>query len=189
MSTLNMDHFFNWNQAGDAHHGIEPVFTADDIIEKVEDLALRLTRWFDEEPVAQVLMNGAMMFAADLVRAMSSRGCVMEMDFIQLEKDQKTSTVKLLAASNLPVEGRDVLLIDDIFDDGKTLSFAYEHYKKLGAASITSVVLLDKSGGRKTKVKPDFIGFECPDIFVIGYGMDIAYRYRELPFIGKMGRA
>jgi len=184
-----MDHFFNWKQAKDAHHGVEPVFTADEIIDKVEDLAVRLTRWFDEEPVAQVLMNGAMVFAADLVRAMSSRGCVMEMDFIQLEKNRQDGAVKLAAASNLPVEGRDVLLIDDIFDDGKTLSFAYEHYKKLGASSITSVVLLDKSGGKETTIKPDFIGFECPDIFVIGYGMDIAYRYRELPFIGKMGRA
>jgi hypoxanthine phosphoribosyltransferase len=184
-----MGPFFNWNKAGDAHHGIEPVFTADEIISKVDDLAERLTLWFDEEPVAQVLMNGAMMFAADLSRAMSVRGCVMEMDFIQVEKNRKTSTANLIAASNLSVKGRDVLLIDDIFDDGATLSFAYEHFNALGAESVTSVVLLDKSGKRGTKIKPDFVGFECPDIFVIGYGMDIAYRYRELPFIGKMGRA
>lgn len=184
-----MNPFFDWDKAGDAHHGIEPVFTADEIINKVDDLAARLTRWFDEEPVAQVLMNGAMMFAADLSRAMSIRGCVMEMDFIQVEKNRDTKEVNFTAASNLPVKGRDVLLIDDIFDDGGTLSFAHEHYTSLGAQSVTSVVLLDKSVGRTTNMRPDFVGFECPDIFVIGYGMDIAYRYRELPFIGKMGRA
>lgn len=184
-----MNPFFDWNKASDAHHGVEPVFTADEIITKVDDLAVRLVRWFDEEPVAQVLMNGAMMFAADLSRAMSVRGCVMEMDFIQTSKDPKTKKVDLVAASNLDVRGRDVLLIDDIYDDGGSLSCAYEHFNALGAQSVTSVVLLDKSGGRDTKIKPDFVGFECPDIFVIGYGMDIAYRYRELPFIGKMGRA
>lgn len=184
-----MTTFFDWDKAGDAHHGIEPVFTADEIIGKVDELANRLTRWFDEEPVAQVLMNGAMMFAADLSRAMSIRGCVMEMDFIQLEKNRATKSVKFIAASNLPVKGRDVLLIDDIFDDGDTLTFAHDYYQSLGAQSVTSVVLLDKSAGRTPKLRPDFVGFECPDIFVIGYGMDIAYRYRELPFIGKMGRA
>ena len=184
-----MDHFFDWNKAGDAHHGIEPVFTADEIVAKVDDLASRLTRWFDTEPVAQVVMNGAMMFAADLTRAMSSRGCVMEMDFIRLERNRKEETVKLIAASELPVEGRDVLVIDDIFEHGRTLTFARDYFLALGAESVTSVVLLDKSAGRATNINPDFVGFECPDIFVIGYGMDIAYRYRELPFIGKMGRA
>lgn len=184
-----MNPFFDWNKAGDAHHGIEPVFTADEIVAKVDDLAARLVRWFDEEPVAQVLMNGAMMFAADLSRAMSVRGCVMEMDFIQTEKNRENGRVNLIAASNLDVKGRDVLLIDDIYDDGGSLAFAYDHFMSAGAQSVTSVVLLDKSGGRDTKIKPDFVGFECPDIFVIGYGMDVAYRYRELPFIGKMGRA
>ncbi|NVJ70466.1 MAG: hypoxanthine phosphoribosyltransferase [Alphaproteobacteria bacterium] len=184
-----MDYFFDWDKAGDAHVGIEPVFTADEIVNKVDELAARLTRWFDTEPVAQVVMNGAMMFAADLSRAMSMRGCVMEMDFIHVTKTRQKSTVELRAASDLPVEGRDVLVIDDIFENGRTLSFTREYFLSLGAESVTSVVLLDKSGKKETNIKPDFIGFECPDVFVIGYGMDIAYKYRELPFIGKMGRA
>jgi len=184
-----MHFFFDWGQAGDEHHGVEPVFTSDEILARVDELAAQLVRWFDEEPVAQVVMNGAMMFAADLTRAMSSRGCVMEMDFIHVKKDRRKDNVDLVAASELPVEGREVLVIDDIFENGRTLSFASNYFMAQGAQSVTSVVLLDKSGGRKTNIKPDFIGFECPDIFVIGYGMDIAYRYRELPFIGKMGRA
>ncbi|WP_308911377.1 phosphoribosyltransferase [Pseudokordiimonas caeni] len=181
--------FFDWDRAGEAHHGVEPIFTSDEIIERVEELAASLHRWFEEEPVAQVIMNGAMMFAADLTRAMSARGTVMEMDFIQVAKNRRAGTVDLVAASNLPVEGREVLIIDDIYETGNTLAFAHAHFKALGAANITSVVLLDKSQGRQTVFKPDFVGFECPDIFVIGYGMDVAYRYRELPFIGKMGRA
>ncbi|WP_417451641.1 phosphoribosyltransferase [Kordiimonas sp.] len=184
-----MERFFDWNKAGDAHHGIEPVFTAEEIVAKVDDLAVRLTRWFDTEPVAQVVMNGAMMFAADLSRAMSARGCVMEMDFIRLKKDRKSGSVNLRSASDLPVEGRDVLVIDDIFEHGKTLNFARKYFLDQGADSVTSVVLLDKSQRQLTNINPDFVGFECPDIFVIGYGMDVAYRYRELPFIGKMGRA
>lgn len=185
-----MDYFFDWDKAGDAHVGIEPVFTADEIVNKVDELASRLTRWFDTEPVAQVVMNGAMMFAADLSRAMSMRGCVMEMDFIHVKKKpRQKSTVELIAASDLPVKGRDVLIIDDIFEQGHTLAFTRDHFLSQGAESVTSVVLLDKSGNSKPLVNPDFVGFECPDVFVIGYGMDIAYRYRELPFIGKMGRA
>lgn len=184
-----MTYFFDWDKAGDAHHGVEPVFTSDEIVAKVDDLASRLVRWFDDEPVAQVVMNGAMMFAADLTRAMSSRGCVMEMDFIHIKKDRRKDRVDLVAASALPVEGRDVLVIDDIFENGRTLSFVRDYFQALGAQSVTSVVLLDKSGGRVPNIRPDFVGFECPDIFVIGYGMDIAYKYRELPFIGKMGRA
>ncbi len=184
-----MDYFFDWNKAGEAHRGIEPIFTADEIVSKVDELAGRLTRWFDTEPVAQVVMNGAMMFAADLSRAMSMRGCVMEMDFIQKRKDRQNLTVELTAASDLPVKGRDVLVIDDIFEHGLTLKSARDYFLSLGAESVTTVVLLDKSRKNTTNIKPDFIGFECPDVFVIGYGMDIAYKYRELPFIGKMGRA
>ena len=184
-----MDYLFNWNRAGDAHHGIEPVFTADEIVTRVDELAGALARWFDTEPVAQVIMNGAMMFAADLTRAMSVRGCVMEMDFVRMNKDRDAGTVELVATSKLDVKGRDVLLIDDIFDTGRAIDLARHHFTEQGADSVTSVVLLDKSNGRETISRPDFVGFDCPDVFVIGYGMDIGYRYRELPFIGKMGQA
>ena len=184
-----MDYFFGWDRAGDAHHGIEPIFTSDEIVARIEELAQSLNRWFETEPVAQVFMNGAMMFAADLTRAMSSHGAVMEMDFLTIQKNRREGTRTLLAASNLDVENRDVLIIDDIYETGNTLSVAHQHFKERGADTVTSVVLLDKSNGRETVFKPDFVGFECPDVFVIGYGMDVGYRYRELPFIGKMGRA
>lgn len=182
--------FLDLERADDAHHGIEPVFTADEVLIRVEELAAALARWFDDDtPVAQVVMNGAMMFAADLSRALSSRGLVLEMDFLTIEKDRRAGTRRLVTASDRPVHSRDVLVIDDIYETGRTLSLAREHFLGLGAASVTFVALLDKSGGQQREDRPDFIGFDCPDVFVIGYGMDVAYRYRELPFIGKMGRA
>ena len=183
------DLFFDWDKAGDNHHGVEPIFTRDEIIARVDELAGQLDHWFESEPIVEVIMNGAMMFAADLVRAMSARGAVMEMDFIRLKKHRREGRVELLSASNLPVDGRDVLLVEDIFETGRTLAFARDHYLALGARSVTSVTLLDKSNNRKTLLQPDFIGFQCPDIFVIGYGMDIGFRYRELPFIGRLGQA
>lgn len=181
--------FFDWDRADDAHHGVEPIFSADEIVTRVEELAASLCRWFDDEPVAHVVMNGAVMFAADLTRAMSSRGAVLEMDFLTVEKNRRDGTRKLVAATNRPVNNRDVLVIDDIFETGRTMTLARDHFTALGASSVTFVALLDKSQGNTGDLKPDFTGFDCPDVFVIGYGMDVAYRYRELPFIGKMGRA
>lgn len=180
---------FDWRDADDNHHGIEPVFTAEEIMARVEELAGGLHRWFKTEPVVEVMMNGAMMFASDLVRSMSARGMVMEMDFIHVHKDRKAKTATVAAASNRPVDGRDVLLIEDVFETGQSLAVARDHYLGLGANSVTTIALLDKSAGKPTAITPDFIGFECPAIFVIGYGMDIGFRYRELPFIGRLGQA
>ncbi|WP_374762875.1 phosphoribosyltransferase [Yunchengibacter salinarum] len=179
----------DWGRSEPSVHGVEPVHTAAEIAARVDELAASLTSWLEGEPVAQVIMNGAFMFAADLTRAMSARGSVVEMDFITLEKDRRAGTVSLLAASDRPVADRDVLIIDDIFETGHTLSYALDHYERLGAASVTSVVLLDKSAGRETVCRPDFTGFRCGDMFVVGYGMDVGHRFRELPFIGRMGSA
>lgn len=180
---------FDWQEKDESYHGIEPIFTPEDIAGRVDELATVLARWFDDEPVGQVVMNGAFMFAADMTRALSARGIIMEMDFITVEKNRRTGERSLTFATNRPVADKDVLIIDDIFETGNTLLMARDHFMALGASSVTSVVLLDKSKGQNVGIKPDYVGFECPDIFVIGYGMDIGYRFRELPFIGKLGQA
>ena len=84
------------------------------------------------------------------------------------------------------VEGRHVLLIDDILESGRTLAFARELMHERGAARVGIAVLLDKQGKRVTEIDADHIGFICPDLFVVGYGMDVAHAYRELPFIGHI---
>lgn len=81
-----------------------------------------------------------------------------------------------------------MLLIDDVLDSGRTLVFAKDLISARGARSIATCVLLDKQVSRAVNVKADFRAFECPDEFVVGYGMDVAHRYRELPFVGRMKR-
>ena len=149
-----------------------------------------MTRLYDfADGLADVVMNGAFVFAADLARALSNRGVVLEMDFIRLEKDRRAGKVSLIAANDRSVEGRDVLVIDGIFEHGKTLQYATDYFLKAGAANVTTCVLLDKSQGREVAVRPDYVGFESPDSFVVGYGLDLGHRYREVPFIARLGQA
>jgi hypoxanthine phosphoribosyltransferase len=85
-----------------------------------------------------------------------------------------------------PIQGRDVVIVDDILDSGRTLAFAKNLLMQRGAARVLACVLIDKQVKRAVAVEPDFHGFRCPPVFVVGYGMDFAHRYRELPFVGKM---
>jgi hypoxanthine phosphoribosyltransferase len=82
------------------------------------------------------------------------------------------------------VRGRDVLLIDDILESGRTLRFARDLMYERGANNVDIAVLLDKRSRREGSLDADYVGFECPDYFVVGYGMDVAYAFRELPFVG-----
>jgi len=84
------------------------------------------------------------------------------------------------------VDGRDVLLIDDILESGRTLAFAKDLLMARGASSVMTAVLLEKPGHLAADIKADFCGFSCPDKFVVGYGMDMAHQFRELPFVGHV---
>lgn len=174
---------------------LKTLYSAAEIATRVEEMADAIVALHDNYGtplLVEVIMNGAVVFAADLVRALSRRGLVIEIDFIALSsygKGQKSSGhVVLEADARGAIAGRDVLLIDDILETGRTLSFARDYFLSKGAARVLTGVLLDKSAGRTTHIKADFVGFACPDLFVIGYGMDYAYRYRELPYIGYVDR-
>ena len=82
------------------------------------------------------------------------------------------------------MRGRDVLLVDDILESGRTLAFAKDLLAARGAKRVLSAVLLEKPGKRVVNVRADYVGFSCPDVFVVGYGMDVAHNYRQLPFVG-----
>jgi hypoxanthine phosphoribosyltransferase len=97
--------------------------------------------------------------------------------------------VTILKDIQSPIEGRDVLLVDDILESGRTLAFAKDLLLKRGARHVMSTVLLEKPHKRATLIKADFVGFTCPDHFVVGYGMDFAHNFRELPFIGALDEA
>jgi len=94
--------------------------------------------------------------------------------------------VRLLRDIDSDVRDRDVLLIDDILESGKTLKFVRELMLERGARSVSIAVLLDKSVRRKVDLDADFVAFECPDYFVVGYGMDVGHAFRQLPFVGRV---
>ena len=92
--------------------------------------------------------------------------------------------MKVVKDIDSDVRDRDILLIDDILESGRTLSYAKQLMYERGARNVTIAVLLDKREKRRTELEADYVGFECPDHFVVGYGMDVAYAFRELPFVG-----
>jgi hypoxanthine phosphoribosyltransferase len=94
--------------------------------------------------------------------------------------------VSILRDMDLDVRNRNVLIIDDVLDSGRTLAFAKDLIAARGARAIQTCVLLDKKVKRAVSIEPDFCAFECPDVFVVGYGMDVAHRFRELPYVGRM---
>ena len=134
------------------------------------------------------ILKGSFMFAADLLRAMHHVGLAPQVEFIHLSSygaaQQSSGTVKILRDIDSDVEGRDVLLVDDILESGRTLAFARTLLLSRGARRVLICVMLDKPGKRAVEIEADFRGFECPDLFVVGYGMDAGHAHRELPYIG-----
>jgi hypoxanthine phosphoribosyltransferase len=133
------------------------------------------------------VLKGSFIFAADLVRAMHKVGLSPEVEFMMISsygKGTSSGELRLTRDVDSDVAGRDILLIDDILESGKTLAFARDLLMGRGANSVSFAVLLDKSAGRNSPVSAEFTGFICPDHFVVGYGMDAAYAFRELPFVG-----
>ncbi len=149
------------------------------------------------------LLNGAFMFTADLLRALAHRGVTPVVDFISLSSygaaRQSAGAVTERSGLRQSMEGRHVLIVDDIHDTGLTLAYAKNMVTAGGAGAVTTCVLLDKPGTRDPRGHPtqhdrkpfkpgvpDHVGFVCPDCFVVGYGLDDNGRYRELPFIAAI---
>ena len=133
------------------------------------------------------ILKGSFIFAADLLRALHAVGLAPEVEFITLSsygKGTKSQGVKIIKDIDSDVSGRDVLLIDDILESGNTLRFARDLMMERGASNVSIAVLLDKRSRREGTLDADHVGFVCPDYFVVGYGMDVAYAFRELPFVG-----
>lgn len=136
------------------------------------------------------VLKGSFVFAADLIRALYAAGLAPEVDFLFLASYGAGTTssgrVEVLRDVETDVAGRTVLLVDDILESGRTLAFAKQMLEGRGAERVATCVLLDKPVRRKAPIEADFRGFDCPDVFVVGYGMDLAHRFRELPFVGKL---
>ena len=138
--------------------------------------------------LAVAVLKGSFMFAADLIRALHRAGLAPQVEFIHLSSyragTSSAGQVSILRDVESDVRGRDVLLIDDILESGRTLAFAKDLLMARGAGRVLTAVLLEKPGKRAVSIDADFVGFTCPDVFVVGYGMDVAHSYRQLPFVG-----
>ena len=136
------------------------------------------------------ILKGSFVFAADLIRALHHAGMRPRIDFMALASyhagTASSGAVEVTRDVTDRVEGRSVLLIDDILESGRTVAFARDRLFTRGAARVMLCVLLDKRGKRATEIEADFVGFDCPDRFVVGYGLDYAHYFRELPFIGYL---
>ena len=134
------------------------------------------------------VLKGSFMFAADLIRAMHRKGLSPHVEFIQLSSYREaivsSGRVEVTRDIESSVRNRDILLVDDILESGRTLAFAKDLLTARGASRVLTCVLLEKPMKRAVQIRPDFVGFECPDQFVVGYGMDVAHALRELPFVG-----
>ncbi|MGG0657420.1 hypoxanthine phosphoribosyltransferase [Rummeliibacillus pycnus] len=168
---------------------IEKVLISEEELQnKINELGESLTAEYqDKFPLLIGVLKGAMPFMADLMKRIDS---YVEIDFMDVTSygnaTVSSGEVKIVKDLNTSVEGRDIIIIEDIIDSGLTLSYLVDLFKYRKAKSIKIVTLLDKPSGRKVDLQADYVGFEVPDAFVVGYGLDYAEKYRNLPYIGVL---
>ena len=166
----------------------EVLLTEAQIKRRVKSLAREIKQVYgDSEFTIISLINGAVMFTSDLMREIDNP---VRLDCIRVSsygvKTKSIGTPQIIHSLTLDIKKRDVLLIDDILDTGKTLKLVGDLVRSLNPASLRTCVLLDKKARREVEMEADFVGFEIPDKFVVGYGLDFAERYRNLPGIGVL---
>ena len=163
------------------------LITEDQIARRVRTLARGIQRdYAGRELVIVSLLNGTVLFLADLIRHLP---LPLRLDFMGVSSyGSGTESGELVFTKELrlDVRGRDVLLVDDILDTGRTLRRVLEKLQRLKPRRVRTCVLLDKPARRVEKVQADYVGFRIPDLFVVGYGLDYAERYRNLPFVGVL---
>jgi hypoxanthine phosphoribosyltransferase len=163
------------------------LLTERQIAKRVAGLAQEIQRDFaGRELVIVSLLNGTVLFLADLVRNLA---IPLRLDFIGVSSygtGTESGDVVFTKELRLDVRGRDVLLVDDILDTGKTMVRVLAKLRLLNPGRIKTCVLLNKAARRIEQVEADYVGFEIPDYFVVGYGLDFAERYRNLPFVGVL---
>jgi len=174
------------------HPDLSEVLLTDlQIKRRVRSLAVEIKQVYgDGEFTIISLINGAVMFTCDLMREIDNP---VRLDCIRVSsygsKTKSIGTPQIIHSLTLDIAKRDVLVIDDILDTGKTLKLVSELVRALGPASLRTCVLLDKKARREVALEADFVGFEIPDRFVVGYGLDFAERYRNLRGIGVLKKS
>ncbi|MCL2843206.1 MAG: hypoxanthine phosphoribosyltransferase [Oscillospiraceae bacterium] len=164
------------------------LYSAEAIQERVVELGQTITADFkDKNPLLIGVLKGSFVFMADLVRALDMP-CQLEFMGVSSygNKSETTGAVKITRDLECDIEGRHVIVIEDILDSGLTLSYLMKYLQNRRPASIEICTLLDKPERRQVEVHPRYKGFAIPDAFVVGYGLDFAESYRNLPYIGVL---
>ncbi|MFV0559881.1 MAG: hypoxanthine phosphoribosyltransferase [Enterococcus sp.] len=164
------------------------LITQDEIQTRCTEIGKELTAVYqDKNPLVIGVLKGAVPFMADIVRSIDT---YLELDFMAVSSygnaTVSSGEVKIIKDLDTNVEGRDILIIEDIIDSGRTLAYLVDLFKYRKAKSVKIVTLLDKPEGRVVDIAADFVGFDVPNEFVVGYGLDYAERYRNLPYVGVL---
>jgi hypoxanthine phosphoribosyltransferase len=172
---------------------VRVLFDAETIARRNRELAARIKAAAPERLLVIAVLKGSFIFAADLIRALHAAGLAPEVEFVSLssyrEGTVSSGMVTILHDVESDVRGRDVVLVDDILESGRTLAYAKDLFAARGARRVLTCVLLEKPNKRAVELTADFVGFHCPDVFVVGYGMDVAHAYRQLPFVGVVEKS
>ena len=171
----------------DEHIG-EIIVQADELQHRIKEMAVEISRDYADKDVLLIgVLKGAVFFLADLMRQLDMH---CEVDFMAVasygSSTESSGVVRILKDLDAPLEGRDVLIVEDIVDSGLTLSYLLRTLKARNPASLEVCALLTKPERRKIDLPARYIGFEIPDRFAIGYGLDHAERYRNLPYVAAL---
>lgn len=174
------------------HQDVQSImFSKEQIERRIGELAAQLSREYEgKTPLMVGILKGSIMFYADLLRAMT---IPVEMDFMAISSygagAKSSGEVKLIKDLDRKIEGRHVIIVDDIIDSGYTLSYLKRMLYSRRPESVKICALLDKYSRRVVPIEADYKGFDCEDEFVVGFGLDYAERYRNLPYIGILKRS
>lgn len=169
---------------------LEVLIPTDVLQARIQELGAMITKDYAGRSLELIcVLKGAMVFMSDLIRAID---LPLMIDFIAVSSYGKgmnsTGEVKIVKDLDEPLEGRDIILVEDILDTGLTLNYLANNFRSRGATSIRIATLLNKPERRRAEVEVSYEGFKIPDKFVVGYGLDYAERYRNLPFIAVLNQ-
>lgn len=169
----------------------EVLLTEEMLATRVAELGAQITRdYADKEILAIGILKGAIVFMADLIRAIDRP---VDLDFMAVssygERTDSSGIVRILKDLDKSIEGKHVLIVEDIIDSGQTLSYLIRNLRERRPASIQLCTLMNKPERRKVDLPVKYVGFEIPNEFVVGYGLDYAEKYRNLPYLGILKRS
>ena len=167
------------------NYELKPLFTQDQIQRRVRELAQRISRDYHGKEILFIcILKGAFVFLSDLMRHVD---VPVQVDFVGVSsygsETVSSGTIRVTIEGTIPLGGRDVIVVEDIVDSGRTLKFLADELRSKGPQSLRVCCLLDKKSRREVEFEADYVGFDIDDLFVVGYGLDVNEQFRNLPGI------